>query len=294
MIYDNVLLVVVLFYTAGTNGFWDYVSLYQQELQGCGGEEKWVWCNENCPSGWTLVDTWYCMKLCKQPECEKKKCILPQMTGDRWWSIWLDLPHGDGALFTAEPGFTCVNEGYRVCNDGHLDRTPSCKGKPCSLPWIDGGRWNNEQRLNRNLKTEAGTTATFRALPGYTCVNEGLRRCSERYGTLDAIPSCTYDDGYMRYSPGCVNGNNIAKRSNQSVEECKAWCNEVSSCKGFEYWRGDRNQYKAKDCQLSSSSDMSGCDGTFWKNDFYLKGDNEYDYDFYSYGFGDGYGDGCG
>lgn len=78
--------------------------------------------------------------------------------------------------------------------------------------------------------------------------------------------------GYERKPKGCVNGENIVKYELKTVTECAALCDETEGCKGFEYgieYRED-GEYKNYDCQLSSSADMSGCNGEEYNLDFYM------------------------
>ena len=75
---------------------------------------------------------------------------------------------------------------------------------------------------------------------------------------------------------GCVNGHDIVKYSAQSLEQCKDLCAAKSNCLAFEYGvaYGGGGGYKAKDCQLQSSSNSAGCDGGYFDLDLYIKTTN--------------------
>ena len=79
---------------------------------------------------------------------------------------------------------------------------------------------------------------------------------------------------YRRYKRKCVNGNNIRLLKNKSVKECAKLCDKESRCKGFEYGRayGGRGYGRPGYCQLSSSSNTRGCNGSHWNFDFYKQG----------------------
>ena len=93
------------------------------------------------------------------------------------------------------------------------------------------------------------------------------------------------DIGYTRFPESCVNGRNIIKYANKSVDECKALCslNEFKTsegelikrdCVAFEYGvdYGGEGAYKPRDCQPSDGSDRTGCDGPYQNLDLYVKG----------------------
>ena len=78
--------------------------------------------------------------------------------------------------------------------------------------------------------------------------------------------------GYDRNERSCVSGANIRRIADQSVPECAALCDAVDACVGFEYgvaYGGSSTSYGPRDCQLSSSADMAGCDGSLYNLDFY-------------------------
>lgn len=65
---------------------------------------------------------------------------------------------------------------------------------------------------------------------------------------------------------GCVNSENIVKYKSKTLKECQQLCSEYGSeCVGIEYFkptfhRTASDTYVRKDCNLSSSVDMRGCD----------------------------------
>jgi len=70
-----------------------------------------------------------------------------------------------------------------------------------------------------------------------------------------------------------VNGENIQRYSDKTVEECADICNADSLCLGFEYGvaYGGSGRYETGDCQKSSSTNLDGCDGAYHNLDFYTK-----------------------
>jgi len=78
---------------------------------------------------------------------------------------------------------------------------------------------------------------------------------------------------YERKAGACVYGHNIAKRANQSHQQCADWCFATAGCVGFEYgWTYKENApYKYKDCQLQSGADYKYGDCRTKANlDFYV------------------------
>ena len=81
--------------------------------------------------------------------------------------------------------------------------------------------------------------------------------------------------GYDRNERSCVSGANIRRIADQSVPECAALCDAVDACVGFEYgvaYGGSSASYQPRECQLSSSANMAGCDGSHYNLDFYTPG----------------------
>jgi len=71
-----------------------------------------------------------------------------------------------------------------------------------------------------------------------------------------------------------VNGQNIIKYTNKTVDECKKLCTDYGpGCPAFEYGvsYGGKGGYKARDCQLQSSAAYAGCDGGYHNLDLYVK-----------------------
>jgi len=80
--------------------------------------------------------------------------------------------------------------------------------------------------------------------------------------------------GYEHIFEGCVNGQNIVLYHDKSTHECAELCNADENCLAFEYGvahGGSRTNYIPRDCQLQSSADSSGCDGTIHNLDLYVK-----------------------
>ena len=81
-------------------------------------------------------------------------------------------------------------------------------------------------------------------------------------------------DYYTHYPKGCVNGKNILKFTGKTVEQCKEICSAMSNCVAFEFgvaYGGARGNYQPGDCQPQSSTSRSGCDGSQWNLDLYVK-----------------------
>ena len=59
-----------------------------------------------------------------------------------------------------------------------------------------------------------------------------------------------YDTEYEHKVKGCVNGQNIVKYEDKSLDECKDICSEMDECMAFEYGvdYGGAGNYKARDC----------------------------------------------
>ena len=78
---------------------------------------------------------------------------------------------------------------------------------------------------------------------------------------------------YEHFPKACVNHHNIEDYDGKSVDECASLCFIHDSCVAFEY-RVDHGGSKIKPdghCSLQSNSDRSGCDGTEWNMDLYVK-----------------------
>ena len=93
----------------------------------------------------------------------------------------------------------------------------------------------------------------------------------------DYLRSCIFQD-YEHCSRSCVNGNNIVKYTGKSVSSCKDLCSARPDCFAFEYgvsYDGS-GPYEPKDCQLKSSSDKTGCDGSYYNLDLYIRDSIQY------------------
>ena len=79
--------------------------------------------------------------------------------------------------------------------------------------------------------------------------------------------------GYEHFPKACVNGENIVKYPNLSVDDCKIRCNERDDCVAFEYGvsYGGSGNYNPRDCNLQSGSDKSGCNAGHHNLDLYVK-----------------------
>lgn len=78
---------------------------------------------------------------------------------------------------------------------------------------------------------------------------------------------------YTRIVGGCVNGYNIVKYADKSIDECAEICDQLDTCVAFEYgvaYGGD-GVYTPRDCQPQSASDTAGCDGYYHNLDIYIK-----------------------
>ena len=85
-----------------------------------------------------------------------------------------------------------------------------------------------------------------------------------------------YGDGLRQstwtHTPqGCVDGENIKKYTDKTVDECKLLCLDDPTCMGIEYGvdYGGAGAYGPGDCQLSSAATTEGCDGATHNLDFY-------------------------
>merc|ERR1719461_1862486 len=71
---------------------------------------------------------------------------------------------------------------------------------------------------------------------------------------------------------GCVPGDNIVLYKDKSVAECAALCYDNWDCMAFEYGvdYGKGGPFEPRDCQLQSSANLEGCDGSEWNLDLYV------------------------
>jgi len=80
-------------------------------------------------------------------------------------------------------------------------------------------------------------------------------------------------EGYTRHKSACINGHNIAKFKNKSLQECKAICDGLEACKAFEYGVDyGKRQYEAGDCNPQDTAEgvSAGC-GNHNNLDTYVK-----------------------
>jgi hypothetical protein len=86
--------------------------------------------------------------------------------------------------------------------------------------------------------------------------------------------------GYDFMLATCNNGGNYNLLRDQTADTCAVICSNDSSCKSFELYAshgGDRtilgHPMGPGDCYLQYGADHSGCDGTHWNVDLYIKQD---------------------
>jgi hypothetical protein len=94
-------------------------------------------------------------------------------------------------------------------------------------------------------------------------------------GPTTASPTASLTE-YTLTTPGCVNGNNLESHDGRTVEECTSLCNQLETCRGFEYGVdhgvGSSYGFAPGLCQLSGPSvNTNGCDGFNAGLDFYTK-----------------------
>merc|ERR1711988_359541 len=98
--------------------------------------------------------------------------------------------------------------------------------------------------------------------------------CHYKFWGFKQTVSCGASGTYQHFARACVIGNNLAKYTSKTVQECEALCNERTDCKGFEYgvnYGGKSRLYQPGSCQLSKSAGMKGCNGSYYNLDFYRK-----------------------
>lgn len=115
--------------------------------------------------------------------------------------------------------------------------------------------------------------------------NEALRGALKAIQQEDAIGVLLEEEvllgvGYDHVKQGCVNGANLIKYEDKSVDECGDLCDKRDDCVAFEYGvnYGGSGRYKARDCQLQSSDDYKGCSGIHHNLDLYIKPDIDYEH----------------
>ena len=81
------------------------------------------------------------------------------------------------------------------------------------------------------------------------------------------------EPNYDHTSKACVAGHNLILYPNLSLDECKIKCNERSDCLAFEYGvpYGGSGGYNPNDCNLQSGANPSGCSGSHYNLDLYVK-----------------------
>jgi len=115
--------------------------------------------------------------------------------------------------------------------------------------------------------------------------NEALRGALKAIQEEDSVGILLEEEvllgvGYDHVKQGCVNGANLVKHDDKSVEECADLCDKRDDCVAFEYGvnYGGSGRYKARDCQLQSSDDYKGCSGIHHNLDLYIKPDIDYEH----------------
>ena len=83
-------------------------------------------------------------------------------------------------------------------------------------------------------------------------------KCNGSHYNLDFyLKKGTPPKNYDLHVTKCVNGHNIKKYPNTSIELCAQLCDDNEQCKGFEYgasYNFNGGAYKPRDCQLQSSA----------------------------------------
>lgn len=158
--------------------------------------------------------------------------------------------------------------GVRIPSKGHHElRTP--------------GAWNSTSFQEVQTEHDTGVQQQVQSIP---CGNHRATNCAgcpQGHGAAWCNGDCHWVGGQCVHQAGeygfiaraCVNGSNILLKPRTSIAECKRLCDQRSDCKGFEYGRnyGGRGSYRPDDCQLSSSVDATGCDGSHYNTDFFVK-----------------------
>jgi len=82
-----------------------------------------------------------------------------------------------------------------------------------------------------------------------------------------------YQYPYFRMVESCVKGIGSKLYSDKSLKECEAICDNLSTCRGFDYGvsYGGAGIYKPRDCLPQISQDTIDCDGKFHNLDFYRR-----------------------
>lgn len=115
-----------------------------------------------------------------------------------------------------------------------------------------------------HVKKGSETTTTTTTTTGTTTITTTTTTTTT---TEAAVHNYTY------VPKGCVNGCNMQKYPDKSVDECAAICDADLNCKAFEYGAayGGAGDYKPRDCQPQSCANSAGCDGTIHNLDLYIK-----------------------
>jgi len=80
--------------------------------------------------------------------------------------------------------------------------------------------------------------------------------------------------GYTHIPKTCVHSSNLDLHKGKTVAECAAICDANPLCLAFEYgveYGGKYHYLQAGDCQEQSSTRVTGCDGTAYNTDVYVK-----------------------
>ena len=194
-------------------------------------------------------------------------------------------PISTTAIITLEPGeawiglhHTCESGGFEWL-DGTTNRYSNFLTAPVDDRYdrFERGCVNsaNGPNTGQSTVTERWTAADL----GYGDSIFAQLVAEERNGQQLVDPTSCCDLGCLRRGSCCYpacgdNGEPISSSNmfaDQSIPECAALCDADPSCVGFEYgvaYGGD-GTYQPRDCQLSSSADMGGCDGGQHNLDFY-------------------------
>ena len=177
-----------------------------------------------------------------------------------------------------QPKSICEDGGSLYC-DGFVDARPATgtctaycqiKGLKCTDAW-DDDEMNGRHGCPKNLEEHNDCD---------TKLGTQICRCAPAAQAPTPQPTTppptAVPPGYDYHPQACVLGSNVEQLHDMaSPAECAAKCDAATfGCIGFEFfhnYNGDTDLYKAGDCNLQDSVDMTGCSGLYWNMDFYSK-----------------------
>jgi len=131
--------------------------------------------------------------------------------------------------------------------------------------------YNERGVLDRNEEIDLETTF-LEVHSGEILAKQFDEEVMAPYDTMIVVNTPSLDYTYIYQ--GCVSGHNMVKRAGLSEDDCAKLCDKEPECLAFEYGvehGGPSTVYDAKDCQLQSSADYSGCKGWYHNLDLYVK-----------------------